>query len=507
MHGHHEVARIAAAPVCAQRPDEFLPKYPHPTAHERRREAALREALMAGAVPLRDPHKLAMLKPVPMMYKPDMGHLHNCTLCTNQEAARVAARRHQLRMVSGAVHLLADDAALETWSCVVHELERPRKARVKFQQARAPDADAKGNAAPTRAHAMPRMGFGMPGTVLHEGGRFRAWLGQAIQRYAESTDGLVFDEPRGVERGLRWVEQIAQHPQATTAAGQHAERVRINAAKKYWGEHGDAMVLPRPVEHETFTVTADPGARDPSQRYKAALTCDLLGHAPYPDYWKYKRGTFPERSVWLAAPIFNGERHYTWESTCLAYSADGFNWTLYDLGHHIADGPPSLRTASDTANVLYPRLRSPGAYHVVNRWAAPIPPGEFGTPPLNPNWWREVRGVRISSTTTLDAAAMPRVGGGGVDGGGKGGGGRGGSGKGGEASGGAAIEFSEASHWIFDREGKTEHLRRQVYSLQVTPLAESDLYIGLLNVLEWPKLINPVEQVCYPRSNSDPCTP
>ena len=141
-----------------------------------------------------------------MLYKPDLGHLYNCTLCSNQGAARLAARRHQLRVVSGAVHLLADDAALETWSHVVHELERPRKARVRFQQPRAPEAPAASNgaanngAAPplTRAHAMPRLGFGMPGTVLYEGGRFRAWLGQSIQRYAESTDGVEFDEPRGI---------------------------------------------------------------------------------------------------------------------------------------------------------------------------------------------------------------------------------------------------------------------------------------------------------------------
>ena len=80
----------------------------------------------------------------------------------------------------------------------------------------------------------------------------------------------------------------------------------------------------------------------------------------------------------------------------------------------------------------------------------------------NPNWWREVRGVRISRNPHLGLAkpASPR-------------------------------DFTEAVHWIFDREGKDEHLRRQVYSLQVTPLDDEDLYIGLLNVLEWPKVLEP----------------
>lgn len=52
----------------------------------------------------------------------------------------------------------------------------------------------------------------------------------------------------------------------------------------------------------------------------------------------------------------------------------------------------------------------------------------------------------------------------------------------------------EDVRWIFDKEGKAEHLRRQVYSLQVTPMATEKLYVGVLNVLEWPKLMNPMEE-------------
>jgi len=89
-----------------------------------------------------------------------------------------------------------------------------------------------------------------------------------------------------------------------------------------------------------------------------------------------------------------------------------------------------------------------------------VPQGEAGTPRPNPNWWREVRGVRISSNPHLRLDGEPKA-------------------------------FDEDVHWIFDREGKSEHLRRQVYSLQVTPMAEERVYVGLLNVLEWPKLMNP----------------
>ena len=213
-----ELARIAATPACAMRPSAgFVPKYPQPSAADRRREAALREALLSGAVPLRDPRKMAMLKPKPMLYDPDLSHLANCTVCINQDAARAAVRQHSLPTTPHAVHVLVDDAPLALWSDnMVHELERPKKARVEFELAAAqPPAHQRAAAASPRrkppalrrAHDVPRSGFGMPGTVLHEGGRFRAWLGQSRQRYAESADGLVFDAPGSLERGLRWMPQ------------------------------------------------------------------------------------------------------------------------------------------------------------------------------------------------------------------------------------------------------------------------------------------------------------
>ena len=41
---------------------------------------------------------------------------------------------------------------------------------------------------------------------------------------------------------------------------------------------------------------------------------------------RYKRGAPPPRQLWVAAPLFNGERNYVWESTCLGYSANGLTW-------------------------------------------------------------------------------------------------------------------------------------------------------------------------------------
>ena len=131
-----------------------------------------------------------MLKPKPMMYEPDLSHLANCTSCSNQAEANEASRRHSLPAHSGAVQLLADDAVLETWADVVHELEAPRKERVRFasyeQSVGGNRKRGRASATLLRAHPHPRRGFGMPGTVLHEGGIFRAWLSQRTQQYLES---------------------------------------------------------------------------------------------------------------------------------------------------------------------------------------------------------------------------------------------------------------------------------------------------------------------------------
>ena len=436
-----EVVALAGPPCAPRSIAEALPRHPQPSAHAIRREAALRAALDAGAIPLRDPHKLAMLKPLPLNYTADTSHLGSCTWCENAKAARAAVRAHAPRAVSGAPHLFIDEAELASWAGVVLEQERPAKARARFK---ASSSSLKSSRLPLyRDHPMLRSGFGMPGTVLYEGGRFRAWLGQGSTRYCESYDGIHFDEPGGKERGLQW---LAQPPRGLR--------------KQYWGELTDEMAKSREIGHETFTVyreddvaaaevTADVAgaalrrrrARQAMTRYKAAFTCDLLGHAPYPDFWFYKRGDPPPLDVWLAAPLFNGERAYTWESTCLAHSADGFNWTMYDNRHQLGDGSPPLRMASDTANVVYrlhPEARGGGrgGHVAINRWAAAIPEGTHGTPSPNPNWWREVRGARLSTTRRLDGAEGPRG-------------------------------FTEATRWIFDKEGKDEHLRRQIYSLQV----------------------------------------
>ena len=117
--------------LCATTEAE-LPKIPRRTPAERRRDAALKEALLAGAVPLRDPRKLGMLKPVMMKYDPDTSHMDNCTVCNNQRGVRRASSRYKLPMRHGAVHLLADEAALSFWRDVALVLEQPRKQPAYF---------------------------------------------------------------------------------------------------------------------------------------------------------------------------------------------------------------------------------------------------------------------------------------------------------------------------------------------------------------------------------------
>ena len=431
-----------------------IPKHPQPPPKKRQWERALKDAMVANVVQTRKPREMAMQKPMPMRYTPDITHVNNCTLCANQAAVYAATRSYSLNGTSGSPHLLIDDAALDAWKDVVIELEGPRKNVATFGLSRSPDAPPKPLNHLKRWHFWPRGGFGMPGTVLHEDGKFRAWLGQSTQRYFESTDGLHFDQPVNPQTGQ--IREVQWSPLSARGRSQ-------------MGEHGASFQSPREVAQDTFTLMRDDSMPDrsaSSERYKAALTCDDLGHTPYPKFREHRRMGRISRTVWTEAPIFRGKRHHTWESTCLAHSRDGFRWRLYDLGHHRAEGPEPLRLASDTANALY-RDFITRDIRIVNRWAAALPKGRFGTSEDNPNWWREVRGVRISSARNLKPSFRdPKV----------------------DSD---AAQVHESVRWIFDKEGKDEHLRRQTYSLQVTPLEEEGVFIGLLNVLEWPKMINP----------------
>lgn len=200
---------------------------------------------------MRDPHKFAMLKPRVMRFEPDWAHMDNCTLCENQDAAVRASRRLSLAIVrSGAAVLLADEAALSSWVDVVHELEVPRKQVTRYTDNRS-CADNPGRPCAARSRPLGAGGFGMPGTVTFEDGRYRAWLGQARQHYFESNDGLTFYEPRvnGSKVGLRW---------AASPGG-------IGR----WGELGQETSQERPVEQQTFTVMVD-GDAAPEERYKAS---------------------------------------------------------------------------------------------------------------------------------------------------------------------------------------------------------------------------------------------
>ena len=133
MSGTAAMRAASARPACAASSSE-IPMHPQPSPHALAHDAAMRAALLAGAVPLRDPAKMAMLKPKPMNYTADVSHLERCTMCENLAAARAAARAHRPRMASGAPHLFADDAALAAWANVVLELEAPHKGRARFQQ-------------------------------------------------------------------------------------------------------------------------------------------------------------------------------------------------------------------------------------------------------------------------------------------------------------------------------------------------------------------------------------
>ncbi len=142
------------------------------------------------------------------------------------------------------------------------------------------------------------------------------------------------------------------------------------------------------------------------------------------------------------------------ESTCLATSTDGFSWEPYQGGRrskndnlHCEQMPqccgPACRAAADTLNCFHYR-RSDASYWLINR-------KNFGTAER----WREIRGVRLSRNAAFHTHFK---------------------------------NFEEKHAWYFDRLGKQERFQRQIYSMSVTDMPREGLYLGLLTVLEWPKV-------------------
>ena len=405
-------------------------KFPEPSKQVLEGEAALVAAIVAGILPTRSVDE-ARMKPMPMRFAPDLSHLGNCTACLNAEAWWKAVRDTPLRSEPGSTHLLIDEGALSEWSGVVLELEQPVKRRTRFHK-RAADKD--------------KMPPHMPGTVLYDAQRrppFRAWMEDSkTQFFSESDDGLNFVERKNV---------LTYEAQPESATGT-VEPEKFGKMRKIVGQS-------RPFDQRTFTVSRS-NARAGHMAYLSAFHCQDFGHTPYPKFWRVRHGTRIPRDIWREAPrMVTGQRRDMWESTCLGYSSDGLAWRLFDLGHPAANGPPPLRDAGDTSNVVYWDFVS-RTHRVVNRWNAALPRGKFGLGAHESNWWREVRGVRISSNDHLSTDSD------------------------------SARAFTENVRWIFDKEGKTEHLRRHTYSMQVTPFEAENIFLGVLNVLEWPRLDN-----------------
>jgi len=129
---------------------------------------------------------------------------------------------------------------------------------------------------------------------------------------------------------------------------------------------------------------------------------------------------------------YDGARPGTPNGACLAHSADGLHWTPYH------DGKPVTGRAADFTNCLIWDADA-RTYRLFTRT-------DYGTP----GGTGEIRGMR--SMTNPDVKAHP-------------------------------ADWSLVRNWLFDREGKEEHRRRQVYSM--TDWIYYGVHFGLFSVYEW----------------------
>ena len=343
-------------------------------------------------------------KPPPPGWFADYTHLQHCTSCFQEEHMR-SVHTQELSdnriAAPGRYEVVGlDDHAIELWKNVSRVMEAPKK--------HVTDLSCPG---PRCLGGDPEHGkknhFGMYGSVIYEKGRFRIWLGEWVPYYSTSADGIRWDPLRPLQA---WKG--------------------FNASKE--NELDSSSLVPRNL---CVTRTGPPSERNVSGQATEVLH-------------KYKLG-------------FHCGNYTGWESTCIAHSSDGLEWTPY---HQKQNCGPACKWAADTTNCLfwYPgdftggdetsALASKAGYRLINR-------RNYGTPAA----WREIRGIRVSVAT-----------------------GNGGLLSGDDKDAAELAHFEELSSWYFDRLGKAERFQRQMYSLSVASdlFETTGLNIGIATVIE-----------------------
>jgi len=388
-----------------------IPKWPKKSASEEFADSNLRRALESDLMgPLKaDP------KPEPPGWVSDYSHLKNCTSCFEREYMQSvhAIHSHDIASLGRTEIIGIDDHAIELWKGVSRVLESPTKSVTDLA---CPGPNCIGG---DRTH-LERNHFGMYGSAVHDGSRFQIWLGNWVPYFSSSIDGLHW---LPLQELPPWVGYKPPPHGDTELPPDNSARVPTNLCVTLDG--------PRAADGETDNST---------YRYKMGFHCG----------------------------------NYTgWESTCLAHSPDGINWTPYHGKRHCG---PACKWAADTTNCLfwYPgavggndtkRVAGP-SYRLINR-------RNYGTPAA----WREVRGVRVSaavSNSDEDLGKQKKD-------------------KSRENDPALLESFDEISSWYFDRLGKGERFQRQMYSLSISTdiYSSTGLHLGIATVLEWPKVPNP----------------
>ena len=175
----------------------LVPKWPPVPARVRARDAALRAAVAAGAVPLKkDP------KEEPVDHELDTAHMGVCSACAVDAAYRASMRGgggHAAEPSSvfeaaadRAFVLGADDFHVAAWTDgVVRAVAPPAQTCAVLR-----------DVAARRNSSLYRKSFGMYGTALFDGAPARAarpyrmWLGEWAPMYTDSVDGLAWAPPR-----------------------------------------------------------------------------------------------------------------------------------------------------------------------------------------------------------------------------------------------------------------------------------------------------------------------
>lgn len=393
-------------------------------------------------------------------------HLKQCTECRVQEEVRKVVHGADPIHVFSSWQLMVDDHVIDSWRNVLRFLNPPKDQQVVVT----PPSNASSSArfgcpcsVQRTAKGAHRL-FHTAGSVTGPGHRYKEW--PSAYTSIVSLDGrsrwlrprrLVLD---GYSSGVTGSFTIAkQQGQNTFVAGYEGANSKACLAHSTDGHFWRTVpTIPLMEQQPPPSITPQPRSSATSSDGKAQRPLHLtrskikvnLRKRPFKDLcWMEIQRCLRAGAMWGGGLVMACVREFALQGNLTASCSRALEPKLRPLLSDCVDGTRSALGRAGDCNVqpvFDARRQSQFVWYRQ----------DFGTP----GGWREIRGVQVVQlNTSLDHFSRPQS---------------------------IVLPVRRVGSYYFDRLGKLERYRRQIYSITLTQHSDG-LWLGLMTVIEWAK--------------------